>query len=505
MLTFIDWLQGLLEVSVGHHHSIVAAAVKIPLQPELVLLVVPVVVVVAGGNWIYSKVAKTRSTAASAATRPSPSTAQAHVGPSTTTVVPASTIGRAQEAGRLCSTPIDPEIMTGVTTRPKAGAQEADIAVFAPPEARPSAEILVQVIIHTLDREAKAEEAAHIVQQSVERLALVPLAARLNDGDYIKITLACEGAAIPEPVQKSRWNARLLCLYFKMRLPETKGENAVKPELRVFVNGAEVNTIAFRIKIKPNAPDVGVSLAMEQRASSLGRRFISYASEDRVQVLKAVQVMKANKLPYFQDTLSLEPGDRWKHRLFDEIEKCDVFLLFWSEHARRSKWVIKEAEYALECSRRQPLEIVPLLLEGPPPPKVPESLREIHFNDPTRHVIFAEEIAAAAAGITPPPPTESLVLRVGPLQPLAIGPDTKLYAIMLGSAGAGLGKEPIAETEPSPRDPSVMGLRNLSTRSWTVVLPNGKARKIAQGEAVRLASGVVIDFGGRTGTVEAAG
>jgi Saccharopine dehydrogenase C-terminal domain len=47
-----------------------------------------------------------------------------------------------------------------------------------------------------------------------------------------------------------------------------------------------------------------------------------------------------------------------------------------------------EAEYALKCSKEalpeRPLEIVPIILEGPPPRLPADSLQEIHFNDPIR-------------------------------------------------------------------------------------------------------------------------
>jgi hypothetical protein len=94
--------------------------------------------------------------------------------------------------------------------------------------------------------------------------------------------------------------------------------------------------------------------------------------------------------------LKITPGERWERRLYSEIERCDVFLLFWSRYAKASKWVVSEAEYALQVSKNvfgQPLEIIPILLEGPPPPDPPPSLQEIQFNDPIKCVIFAEEMA----------------------------------------------------------------------------------------------------------------
>ena len=114
---------------------------------------------------------------------------------------------------------------------------------------------------------------------------------------------------------------------------------------------------------------------MHQEGQKYQRAFLSYAHEDRIEVLKAAQLMHALKISYFQDLLSESPGDRWRDRLHSEIDKSDVFLLFWSRHAQKSKWVIEKSEYALQRSQAETLRI-PLKLcrrcwkaRHPPSPK----------------------------------------------------------------------------------------------------------------------------------------
>jgi hypothetical protein len=180
-----------------------------------------------------------------------------------------------------------------------------------------------------------------------------------------------------------------------MKMPWTQDETIIRPKLRVFVNGMPAGVVMFSIKVSPLVRSRDSMTPVSEDVQKFKKPFLSYASEDRVAVLKAAQLLNALKMEYFQDILSLSPGDRWERRLYSEIQDCDLFLLFWSRHARDSKWVIMEAEYALKCSRdpsaNRRLEIVPILLEGPPAPLPPESLAEVHFNDPLRHVIFAEE------------------------------------------------------------------------------------------------------------------
>ena len=82
--------------------------------------------------------------------------------------------------------------------------------------------------------------------------------------------------------------------------------------------------------------------------------------------------------------LSLEPGEAWEQRLYDEIDRCDLFLLFWSSNAAKSEWVERETEHAIARQRATEgsPEITPIIIEGPPPAKpIPEQLRHMHFND----------------------------------------------------------------------------------------------------------------------------
>jgi hypothetical protein len=162
------------------------------------------------------------------------------------------------------------------------------------------------------------------------------------------------------------------------------------------VNGIPAGNVIFQMMVVPQSRQISSTFA-NQHVQPFRKVFLSYASEDRVYVLRAAQLLNVLKMKHFQDLLDLSPGDRWEQKLFSTIKDCDVFLLFWSHYAAQSEWVIKEAEYALQCSREapdeRPLEIVPMILEGPPPPPPPESLRQIHFNDPIRYIIFAEEAA----------------------------------------------------------------------------------------------------------------
>jgi RsiW-degrading membrane proteinase PrsW (M82 family) len=109
--------------------------------------------------------------------------------------------------------------------------------------------------------------------------------------------------------------------------------------------------------------------------------------------------------------------------------------------------------------------------------------------------------APAAAGMEPagrPARPAALVLRIGPAT-RRLSPGQQIEPRHLGAAGAGRGRGPIAAVVAG--DAGTLKLRNLAARSWRVRLPDGRQVEAAEGSSLRLAAGLVIDFGGVEGRV----
>jgi hypothetical protein len=261
---------------------------------------------------------------------------------------------------------VNPEEVGRLVESNATAPQDVDVTVFAPPVVLPCEEVTVQVIFHTPDREREALTRAQQAEPAARALAWVPLTIQVRQNDIIKVSVECPDATIPDPVDSTVWNGRLVFLYFTVRMPNV--ETIIKSKLRVFVNDIPAGKIEFKILVTQNASDLPRAPANE-RVQAYRKHFLSYASEDRVEVLKYAQFLRAQKMDYFQDLLSLSPGERWERRLFAEIDRCDVFALFWSHHAQQSEWVIREAEYALHRAKAAPedqaLEITPIILEAP--------------------------------------------------------------------------------------------------------------------------------------------
>jgi hypothetical protein len=232
-----------------------------------------------------------------------------------------------------------------------------------------------------LAQEERANFLATTMDSSAKLRGTKSLDLPVKRGARVEIALVANGLSVDEPVQTVMWRGEPSYCQFLVTVPGgTSGRNFF-PVVRVSVDGKLIGPIKFRLLSDATASSP-MSEPLGDHAGPYKYAFVSYASEDRKEVLKRVQMLNVMKTKFFQDILSLDPGDRWEKKLYENIDRCDLFLLFWSQAAKKSNWVIKEAEYAIRRQLANPgrePDLVPVVLEQnvlPPP-----SLAEIHFND----------------------------------------------------------------------------------------------------------------------------
>jgi hypothetical protein len=270
-------------------------------------------------------------------------------------------------------------------------ADAVDVSVFAPASAKPSAKIMVQVMLHGTDELEGAAGRAKLIDEDAHLRGTSALDIRLRRNIYVTIMLSEPSLKIEQPVQTLAWQGRLVSVNFVVQLPAAENQDLF-PAVRVSVEGAIVGEVRFKLSIRSSAADSPTNVLQSASPRRYQRVFFSYSSKDRKKVLEIAQSYRAAGVAFFQDILDLEPGTRWEKGLYREIDNCDLFLLFWSQAAQDSEWVAKEARYALERQNgsddRSP-DVVPLVLEGPPAPRPPEFLQHLHFDDWMRFAISA--------------------------------------------------------------------------------------------------------------------
>jgi serine/threonine protein kinase len=271
--------------------------------------------------------------------------------------------------------------------------ETVEVSAFAPSNVLPGGSALIQVYLHAPDAAALAGTRARAADSEARERGIAVLREPLRIGQRVHVTLEAPGLRIADAVQSLVWNGQPTACQFLARVPRQAAGKTFQLCVRLLVEAIPVGTLRFTLGT--SAADAVLPPRMRgERAHRYNYAFLSYASADRAEVIKRAQTLRAARIDFFHDLLTLEPGERWESRLFQEIDRCDLFLLFWSSHAAKSDWVIREAEYALKRSEREAtprLDITPIVLEGPPVPSPPSSLRSIHFNDPLRYVIAAAE------------------------------------------------------------------------------------------------------------------
>lgn len=108
---------------------------------------------------------------------------------------------------------------------------------------------------------------------------------------------------------------------------------------------------------------------------------------------------------------------------------------------------------------------------------------------------------AAVVAKTAVSPAPGLSLRIG-ARTVALTGGARLAEHQLAGLTSQAGDGCVAVVDRKPADPSVLGLKNLSTSAWTVKVAGGERRELPYGKSVRLDRGTEIDFGVIVGRVE---
>lgn len=262
----------------------------------------------------------------------------------------------------------------------------ADCAVFAPEKVSPGECVLLQVFAFLTGAEAEAAALAKEFDATAVRRGLTTLEVALEAGQILTFHLQMRGAGVSEPVRKMTWRQKTAAVQFVVSIPEDRMPGPLIGTLIVCAEGVPVGRIDFRLTVTDGPAHLAGAVSVGTESSRFRRAFASYASRDRAEVVRRVQMLRRplTDVEVFQDVLSLEPGEEFAPVLFQRIDECDLFLLFWSSAARESTWVRRELEHALRRQGpdgRPPPTILPVVIEGPPPPAPPPELEHLHFND----------------------------------------------------------------------------------------------------------------------------
>jgi DNA-binding NarL/FixJ family response regulator len=259
--------------------------------------------------------------------------------------------------------------------------------VYSPKQISPGERFIIQVFAHTSDQALLLNKIARGIDDDTKIRGSAPIHQKIERGTKLTFSLLISSLEIDEPIQTAYWTGDILSIQFEIKVPLGHKIADVVCTVIISVNSIPIGHLKFKLKIieinstsypqKDQKTHIGSLIRYKQA-------FISYASQDRSEVLKRVQMLNLVKLKFFQDLITLEPGDNWLSLIYEYIDKSDVFFLFWSKAASQSEWVHKEVKYAIKRQAENEdayPEIIPIIIDGPPPAKAPTELSYLNFND----------------------------------------------------------------------------------------------------------------------------
>jgi hypothetical protein len=261
-----------------------------------------------------------------------------------------------------------------------------DCNVYSRPSAQPGDTIFVQVFVLLADQQGFVDTMAKQFDATAQQRATKSLEVAVHRGSRLTFQLFMPGCTVDEAIQSLVWRGRAQSVQFEVRVPCDRTLGEIVGRVIVSNNAVPVGNLKFKISIDTarSSKDEFGDEPTGTTAQLYRKAFISYAATDRAEVIKRLQMLRIMGVAFYQDLIDITPGDRWENKIYSYIDKCDLFLLFWSRAARDSEWVRREILYALRRKHGDdsaPPDILPVIIEGPPPPEPPVELAYMHFND----------------------------------------------------------------------------------------------------------------------------
>ena len=222
---------------------------------------------------------------------------------------------------------------------------------------------------------AKERQGLRAPELSVKSEGPVPL----RRGARISIRLRVDGLECLEPHKWITWTGEIGTTTFILQVAQDAMEGSRHGIASIRLNGLQIAKMSFVLLV--GAPRLEMAVLPSEIAPHRSA-FACYASEDRREVLARVQGMEVayKGLAVFVDVIDFRSAEYWESALLKRIAASDVFYLFWCRHAKKSDWVQREWQWALEIKGLDFIDPVPLETPQYAPP--PDELAAKHFNDP---------------------------------------------------------------------------------------------------------------------------
>jgi tetratricopeptide (TPR) repeat protein len=262
--------------------------------------------------------------------------------------------------------------------------ERVHFSAFAPPAVEPGSRYLLSIWAFLEDQREVLQARAGRQGRFQEVGSKGPV--RVPRGTEITVVLDLPDFRVADPTDTLLWEGELASASFAVDTPLDIHPGTHLGKARIFCAGIPIARLDFAIEVGREQGEPQPLRTQEQRVRSV---FASYASEDRPAVLQWTRGARLAGVEVFVDVLSLREGANWEEELQNQVPSKDLFCLFWSEPASRSRWVEMEWRCALAARGLDYIQPVPLVDPREVPP--PKELSSRHFDDLLRIAATYEE------------------------------------------------------------------------------------------------------------------
>ena len=280
-----------------------------------------------------------------------------------------------------------------------AAAKSVEFRVYGPRRISQGKTFSLDVWGFPADRVSKVEELARRLGQNAAGPAAV---GSVPPASLLAVHVYSHQLEISQPVRSVEWHGQETVESFECRIEDSvqAWESIVGGTVTITMHGLLVASLMFFLRV--GKAEDATRDAIEQRAIAPRAAFVSYASENRIDVLRSVQGIQkgAPQLQIFLDVDTLSSGDNWAEKLAAYIWTSDILYLFWSAAAAKSEWVGREWRQGFNEKGLAFIDPVPL--ESPELVPPPNELKSLHFNDRYLEFIQAQQWINSRKGPQPP-------------------------------------------------------------------------------------------------------
>jgi len=198
-------------------------------------------------------------------------------------------------------------------------------------------------------------------------------------GCKIKVCLSSENIKINPSEIEIQWYEPLNKLVFRISPNDQKTENR-SLHLNVDVLADDLLVSSMQVPLTVDEKARSKSSMANTTAQLYEEVFASYSRDDIDVVKHLKKRYKALGIYMFIDVDDLRSGSLWRRALFERIDKCDLFQLFWSKSSSDSEYVKIEWQHAIRAIEYKGGRFIRPVYWEEPMPSPPKSISHLNFH-----------------------------------------------------------------------------------------------------------------------------